>query len=167
MIILGIDPGTLKAGYGVIRLEDSRPRFIDCGTIALKKSQPISDRLISLYDQIESLIRLHHPAAVAVETQYILDNPKSALQLSMARGVVLVVARKFGLSIFEYSPSKIKQALTGSGSATKALVQKTVQTIAKMDFPPPPDAADAIGIAICHSAHLKLQGQQELWPNQI
>ncbi len=166
MMILGIDPGTIKAGFGVVEIRDGRPCFVDCGTINLGKTQDMPDRLLFLHESIDALIVRYQPLAVAVETQYMMENPKSALQLSMARGIVLVAARKGGVPVFEYSPSKIKQAVTGSGQATKALVQKTIQTIGRLETLPAPDAADAVSIAICHGAHLAKESQQSLWQNQ-
>jgi crossover junction endodeoxyribonuclease RuvC len=112
------------------------------------------DRTLIIFEAITELIERFEPDVLAVETQYVAKNPQSALKLGMARGVIALAARRKGVVIAEYAPSKAKLAVTGSGKASKAQVVGMTQSLLKLAQPPTPeDAADALALAICH-AHM-------------
>src|SRR5690625_1203142 len=151
-LILGIDPGTRVTGYGLIRADKKR-RFtvVDYGCIRPPASKPLSARYRIIYYALTKLIETHDLEALAVETQYIHKNPQSGIKLGMARGVVILAAALREIPVFEYAPSRAKQAVVGTGSASKEQVRSMVQRLLSLSRPPEPeDAADALAIAICH-----------------
>lgn len=158
-IILGIDPGTRISGYGVICIRQGEIILLDYGCIRPPQNYKLSERYLVIYDSVSELIEKHTPTAVVVETQYVNKNVQSAIKLGMARGTVIVAAKKRGLLVYEYTPSVAKKAVTGKGSASKFQVQGMVQRLLKLSSPPhPEDAADALALAICHahsSVHLR------------
>lgn len=151
-IILGIDPGTQVSGYGLISIQDRDFIPIDYGCIRPPLRFKLSERYLVIYDSIEELIEKYQPSALVVETQFMYKNAQSALKLGMARGTVMLAAKKKGLPIFEYAPTVAKRAVVGNGRASKYQVQGMVQQILKLASPPQPeDAADALALAICHA----------------
>lgn len=154
LIILGIDPGTVVTGFGVIKLQASKLSLIDCGCIRPPAKFKLSDRYLIIFDAVLQLLETYNPADIAVETQYIKNNPQSAIKLGMARGVVIVAAKKKSKKVFEYSPSKAKLALTGSGRASKFQMQGMVKSLFGLQHVPE-DAADAIALGVCHSHALQ------------
>lgn len=153
MIILGIDPGTRVTGYGIIQMVGSgRYNLIDYGCIRPPEKRIIHDRYLIIHEGAEELIQKYKPEALAIETQYVYKNPQSAIKLGMARGVVIVAARKSGIDVYEYSPSTAKRAVTGRGGASKEQVQAMLQHLLGLkEKPSPEDAADALALAICHA----------------
>ena len=146
-VILGIDPGTIITGYGVIRGQ----KALDFGCIRPPAKLPLEKRYLIIFNSLEELITQYKPHALAVETQFVKDNPQTAIKLGMARGMVLLAAAKNDIPIFEYSPRKAKQAVTGNGGACKAQVQQMVRLILNLScLPEPEDAADALALALCH-----------------
>jgi crossover junction endodeoxyribonuclease RuvC len=146
-IILGIDPGTRITGYGVIDA-DSRP--LDFGCIRPPPKLILADRYKILFEGIEALIERFQPTAIAVESQFVLKNPQSAIKLGMAKGMVYLAAARKGISIYEYAPKKAKLAVVGHGGASKFQVQKMIQALLRLpQLPEPEDAADALALAIC------------------
>jgi len=158
MIILGIDPGTRITGYGVIKFEGNRYSALDYGCIRPPSKYELSDRYLVIFDGIVELIEKYRPVAVSVETQYVQKNVQSAIKLGMARGTAVIAARKNGVAVFEYSPSKAKSSVVGNGSASKEQVQGMVQRLLNLEEPPcPEDAADALALAICHAHSMEKQ----------
>ncbi|NGX43552.1 MAG: Crossover junction endodeoxyribonuclease RuvC [Chlamydiae bacterium] len=152
MIIIGIDPGTIVCGYGIIRMDGSSYTVIDYGCIRPPKGYKLSERYLVIFDGIDELLEKHHPDAVVVETQYVKKNVQSAIKLGMARGMVILAAAKRVIPIYEYAPTKAKLAVVGSGRASKQQVQGMVQRLLNLSCPPEPeDAADALSLAICHA----------------
>lgn len=151
-IILGVDPGTIVTGYGLIASDGNQLTPIDYGCIRPPSKILLSERYLIIFNAIDSLIALHKPQAVIIETQYVNKNVQSALKLGMARGVILIAAKKLGIPVYEYAPTEAKSAVVGSGRASKYQVQGMVQKLLKLDSPPTPeDAADALALAICHA----------------
>lgn len=151
-LILGIDPGTRLTGYGFVTV-DNRRRFeaVDFGCIRPPASAPLTLRYTIIFRAIEELLGLFKPDCVAVETQYVHRNPQSALKLGMARGVVVLAAALREIPIFEYAPCRAKQAVVGTGRASKAQVQAMVQRLLSLSKKPSPDdITDALALAICH-----------------
>jgi crossover junction endodeoxyribonuclease RuvC len=158
-VTIGIDPGTLVTGYGIIRSEGSRHEALDYGCIKPPSKMKLTDRYLVIYQGIEALLDKFYPDALAVETQYVQKNPQSALKLGMARGVVIVAAKQRVIPVYEYSPSKAKLAVVGRGHASKFQVQGMVQMLLNLSrLPQPEDAADALALALCHA-----QAQQNQW----
>jgi crossover junction endodeoxyribonuclease RuvC len=152
MRVLGIDCGTEYTGYGIVDLlSDDRLVYLDCGAIRLSPREPMSTRLALINHRLQDLISQHHPDRVAIEDVFYAVNVKSALKLGQVRGVAMLAAAMAGLEVAEYSPLSIKSAVVGYGRAEKHQVQQMVARLLCLDeIPEPPDAADALAIAICH-----------------
>jgi crossover junction endodeoxyribonuclease RuvC len=152
LIIIGIDPGTRITGYGVIKVQGTNYRVLDYGCIRPPQDLKLSERYLILFNAIDELITKYHPNALSVETQYVDKNAQSAIKLGMARGAAIIAAKRHGLSIFEYAPTKAKLAVVGNGKASKEQVQGMVKLLLKLEtLPTPADAADALALAICHA----------------
>jgi crossover junction endodeoxyribonuclease RuvC len=159
-IILGIDPGTLKTGYGIIHLLEGQLKVLDYGVIRPPSKLKLSDRYLIIYEGVESLIDQFEPQIMVLETQYVHKNPQSAIKLGMARGIAMIAAKKRKLQVFEYAPAKAKKAVVGKGRASKYQVQGMMQRLLNLkSAPEPEDAADALALAVCH-AHAYHFGEQ-------
>lgn len=151
MIIVGIDPGIARVGYGVLDKPDRHPIPLTYGCIETKSSLSQSQRLLEIYDQISQILDEYHPACVAVEQLFFSRNTTSAMQVSEARGVLLLAAIQREIVIAEYTPNQIKQAVTGSGRADKHQVQEMMRRLLRLEeIPQPDDAADGLAVALCH-----------------
>ncbi|MCC7289064.1 crossover junction endodeoxyribonuclease RuvC [bacterium] len=159
MIIFGIDPGTATTGFGVIELAADRTiKTLDYGIISTPKEEHMPARLDMLYGDLRQLLNQYQPAAVAIEQLFFARNVTTAISVGQARGVAILACEQQHIPIAEYTPLQVKQAVTGFGKAEKKQVQKMVQTILTLkSVPKPDDAADALAIAIAHSATLKLK----------
>ena len=154
MKILGIDPGTATTGFGLVSKEGPKLTKLDCGVISTSKSLEMPKRLSILHDDLQEIFKAHKPDVIAVEKLFFTNNITTAMTVSQARGVVLLVAEQNGIAIAEYTPLQVKMAVSGYGKATKKQVQEMVKKILKLEvIPKPDDAADALAIAICHSAN--------------
>ncbi|MFQ5729076.1 MAG: crossover junction endodeoxyribonuclease RuvC [Waddliaceae bacterium] len=152
MLIIGIDPGTIVCGYGIIRVEGSAYHAIDYGCIRPPQDYKLSERYLVIFNSLDDLLEKHRPEALVVETQYVKNNVQSAIKLGMARGTVIVAAARRGVPIYEYTPTKAKLAVVGTGKASKKQVQGMVQRLLHLPtIPEPEDAADALSLAICHA----------------
>jgi crossover junction endodeoxyribonuclease RuvC len=152
LIVLGIDPGTIVTGYGLVKSRlHTGQELLDYGCIRPPAKAKISKRYHIIFDAVEELIRKHKPDALSVETQYVDKNVQSAMKLGMARGVIILAATRNEVPVFEYAPSKAKKAVVGTGRASKEQVQGMIQLLLNLSSPPEPhDAADALAMAICH-----------------
>ena len=150
MIVLGVDPGTARTGYGIVEREGSALRAVDYGCFETVPSQTPAERLLLIHQAIGELIDAHHPTEVGVERLFFNRNVQTAFAVGQARGVVLLAAAQHGLPVFEYGPHEVKIAVTGYGRADKMQVQRMVQTLLGMpSLPTPDDVADALAVAIC------------------
>ena len=162
MIVLGIDPGTARTGYGIVAREGSRLTPIDYGCLETVADRPLAARLLLIHEGVDDLIATHHPQAVAVERVFFNKNVQTAFAVGQARGVILLAAAQHALPVFEYGPHEVKIAVTGYGRAETAQVQKMVQALLGLaSLPRPDDAADALAIAICLT-HSGLEARQAL-----
>jgi crossover junction endodeoxyribonuclease RuvC len=162
MIVLGIDPGTARTGYGIVSREGSRLTSIDYGCLETIADRPLAARLLLIHEAVDDLIATHRPAAVAVERVFFNRNVQTAFAVGQARGVILLAAAQHALPVFEYGPHEVKMAVTGYGRAQKDQVQRMVQAVLGLSaIPRPDDAADALAIAIC-LAHSGLEARQAL-----
>ena len=152
MIVLGVDPGSAVTGYGVVsRAEAGPPRLLECGVVRPPAGRGLPERLAAIHHDLATLIERHHPDVLAIESVFVRHNVRSALVLGQARGVVLLAAAQAGVAVAEYAPAVVKQAVTGTGAATKAQVQQMVARLLRLASPPrPADAADGVAIALTH-----------------
>ena len=152
MRVLGVDCGTEYTGFGVVELgHDDTLVCLTCGAIKLSPREPMARRLAIIFSRLGTIIEQHHPDNVAIEDVFYAVNVKSALKLGQVRGVAMLAASSAGLDVSEYSPLSIKSAVVGYGRAEKAQVQHMVTRLLNLaEIPEPPDAADALAIAICH-----------------
>src|SRR6516225_5098801 len=156
MIILGIDPGTIVTGYGVIALDkrvSGKFRLVEFGAIEAKKKDAMPKRLATIFKQLEAVIERAKPDECAIETAFYDKNVQSALKLGQARGVALVAAECAGLSIAEYAPRVVKKAVTGNGNASKSQVEFMVSKLVALTSQEKmrADAFDALAVAITHA----------------
>ena len=157
MIILGIDPGLTKTGYGLISNKEGVSELIDFGIITPNKKDSTPQRLYTIYSDIEQLIDKYKPNIFSIEDVFFSKNFKSALMLGHARGAAILAAAKYNIPVFEYSARKVKQSITGNGNADKTQIQYMIKQIFNLRvLPEPLDASDALGIALCHINQIKL-----------
>ena len=162
MLILGLDPGSRHTGFGVIRQTWSTLEAVDFGRLSVSAKERLSTRLGSITTDLEELLRTLDPAAVAIESTFLGMNPKSLVVLSQARGALLAVVGRRQIDVFEYSPSAVKSAVTGSGRADKKQVAQMVRVLLKLPNEQlPDDATDALAIAICCAHRRTLDGLTE------
>jgi len=155
--ILGIDPGLVQTGYGIITITDNNPQIIDFGVIKPVVSHNLSSRLLTIFEDVSEIISIYKPSIFSIEDVFYGKNAKSALRLGQARGAAMVAAASAQLSIHEYSARKIKQAVTGNGNAHKEQVQFMVKVCLNMKkIPEPVDASDALAAALCHFQQFRL-----------
>jgi crossover junction endodeoxyribonuclease RuvC len=160
MRILGIDPGTLATGYGVVEEWDGDLRTVCFGVITPPASLPFAQRLLRIYRELRNLVADACPDCAAVEAVFFARNVQSALRLGQARGAVLLALAEAGIGIHEYSALEVKQAVTSYGQAQKAQVQEMVRMLLHLpETPRPPDAADALAVAICHQRAARLRAR--------
>lgn len=152
MRVLGIDCGTEYTGYGVVELRaDETLLCLTCGAIKLSPREPLPARLSTIFNRLGEIITEHRPDDVAIEDVFYAINVKSAFKLGQVRGVAMLAASSAGLQVAEYAPLTIKSAVVGYGRAEKQQVQHMVTRLLNLaEVPQPPDAADALAIAICH-----------------
>lgn len=151
MRILGVDPGTAETGYGLIERFGGGWKALAYGRIQTSPSEPLEARLLAIHRELSELMARHQPTEAAVEGIFFNRNVRSALAVGQARGAALLAIAQFGLRVAEYTPSAVKQAVTGHGGAAKSQVQFMVQRLLGLSGPPKPDdVADALAVAICH-----------------
>jgi crossover junction endodeoxyribonuclease RuvC len=156
--ILGVDPGSLVTGYGVVDQVGGRLALVDQGCIRMRRGDLLPARLETIFHSLGEVIGRHAPSAVAIETPFSGLNPRSLIQLSQARGVILLAAHTAGIEVFEYSPRTVKSAVAGYGAAEKNQVAKMVRMLLPgcSDLMLASDAADALAVAICHASSYRL-----------
>lgn len=158
MIALGIDPGTALCGYGIVRAIDDEMELVTCGAISTPTKTPLDQRLLKIYADLVALIREYQPDEAAIEKLFFARNITTALSVGHARGVAMLAVAQAGISIAEYTPNEIKQAISGYGGADKQQMQQMVRVLLHLDeVPKPDDAADAVAIAICHLQGARLR----------
>lgn len=181
MIIIGIDPGTAKIGFGVInkitRSSDRVPRrmtrqnpktqklqVVDYGCITTSPTQTVGERLKKINNELNKLIKKHRPKALAVENVYFFKNLKTVMGVSQAKGVILLTAAKKKIPVYEFTPLEVKMTVSGYGRASKKQVQKMVKYLLNLKKPfKSDDEADALGIAICGVLKIENLQKREKW----
>lgn len=152
-ILMGIDPGTVLMGYGIIRVSGNQAELITLGVIHLSKFEDHYTRLKRIYDRLSSLIAEFKPDEVAIEAPFFGKNVQSMLKLGRAQGVAMIAALNHGLPVTEYVPMRIKQAITGNGAASKEQVSGMLQKYLRIppnQVPKELDATDGLAVALCH-----------------
>lgn len=156
MRIIGIDPGTGILGFGVIDVDKNSVTLVDAGVIKTPVHQADSDRLETIFNELSEIIAETKPTVMSVEKLFFAQNVTTAMSVSQARGVVLLLGKQHKMELYEYTPQQIKQALTGYGKAEKTQIQEMVRTVLKLkSIPKPDDAADALAAAICCSMNMR------------
>jgi crossover junction endodeoxyribonuclease RuvC len=150
-VVLGIDPGVSRCGYGVVRRDGTTFGAVAYGVIRTEPSDELSIRLAALLHELDALIEEFRPEALAVERVLFQVNTRTAMSVGQASGLALALAGRAGIPVVHYSPNEVKLAVAGSGSAGKAEVQQMVTRLLQLaEVPNPPDAADALALALCH-----------------
>lgn len=159
MLAIGIDPGTARTGYGLVReAPQGSLEMVAYGVIETSARMPTEQRLLRLHTEVSRLLLLHHPESGAVEKLFFQRNVTTAIAVGQARGVILLALAEAGLSVGEYNPMDVKQAVAGYGGADKNQVQQMVKALLSLDsIPQPDDAADALAVAICHLHSSRMQ----------
>ncbi|MCC7332003.1 MAG: crossover junction endodeoxyribonuclease RuvC [Flavobacteriales bacterium] len=151
-VILGIDPGTNIMGYGIIHIKNSKTELIALGSIELNKLETHFLKLQKIYERTSYLITEYKPDEVAIEAPFLGKNPQSMLKLGRAQGISIAAALSHNIPVFEYSPLKVKQSITGKGSSSKEQVAGMLESMLKMkELPKHLDATDGLAVAVCHS----------------
>ena len=151
MIILGIDPGYAIVGYGVLEYKNNHFSVIDYGAITTDAGTPFNRRLEYIYDELTVLLEKYRPDAMSIEKLFYNSNAKTVIDVSQARGVIMLAAQKNKVPAFEYTPLQVKQSVVGYGRAEKKQVQEMIKRILFLEkVPKPDDTADALAMAICH-----------------
>lgn len=154
MIIIGIDPGLIKTGWGVIESINNSIKYVASGTIKTNPNLLLSERLHNIYSEVDKLIKQYKPEQFAIEETFVNNNPLSSLKLGHARGVAILAASLNNLPVFEYSPNLIKKTVTGAGKAEKQQMVAMVKYIFPCINLQTEDEADSLCIAICHCNHI-------------
>lgn len=150
-IILGIDPGSRKTGYGVVASAGPRLAYVASGIIRIDPALTLPERLDLIYRSVREICQRHVPQECAIENVFMAKSAGSALKLGQARGAAIVAAGAESLEVFEYEARKVKQAVVGTGAADKLQVQHMVKHMLALPAVPKEDAADALAVAICHA----------------
>lgn len=152
MIVIGIDPGLARVGYGVIAVTERKTEPVCYGCIETSgEEKSTSERLLKVYTEVAALLEKYPPAHIAVEKLFFAKNITSAMSVSEARGVIILLAGQKKIPVTEYTPNQVKQAITGSGRADKRQMQEMIMRLLHLpEIPRPDDAADALSIALCH-----------------
>ena len=156
--ILGIDPGSRLTGFGVLDFEGDRATYVASGTVkSLDGSFP--DRLKQIFQSVGEIVDQYRPDVVAIESVFMAKNAGSALKLGHARSAAMCATFAFDVDVFEYAPREIKQAIVGTGAATKEQVQHMIMTLLQLEGVPAADAADALATALCHGHQHLIRGR--------
>ena len=158
MKILGIDPGTVVLGYGIIESHDDQMILVTSNALQCDKHSPVEERLCYLYDSLCDIIKKHRPEVVAIEQPFFAKNARSALAIGKAQAIAILAAAKHKLPIYEYTPRQVKMRVAGHGGSDKEQVQEMVRIQLNLEeAPQPTDASDALAIAICHVIEIKIR----------
>jgi crossover junction endodeoxyribonuclease RuvC len=149
-LILGIDPGSQKTGFGIISHQDGKSEYVTSGIIRLPRLE-LPERLKIIFDSVTEILEQHCPQQLAIEEVFMARDAKAAIKLGQARGAAIVACVNQSMPVYEYSAKTIKQSVVGTGNADKHQVQHMVKTLLKLPAAPAEDAADALAAALCHA----------------
>ena len=158
MRVLGIDPGTITMGYGVIESRDDEVALVDYGALSTPPRSPIGERLSYLYNELLEIISQCQPDAVAIEQPFMAKNAQSALAVGRAQAVAILAAANRGIPSYNYTPTQVKQRVANYGASSKEQIQEMVKLqLGLSQVPEPSDAADALAVALCHLREVHLE----------
>jgi len=159
MKVLGIDPGTLNMGFGIIDEQGAGSMvMVDCVVVSIPSKMPVEQRLCALHEALQKIITEHHPEEVAIEEPFVAGNVRSALAIGRAQAIAILAATQANLPVFRYMPTQVKQLVTNYGRSSKDQVQQVVKLqLGVTLLPEASDAADALAVAICHLNQRHLQ----------
>jgi len=158
MRVLGIDPGTITMGYGVIEDRDDEVALVDCGALTTPSRSPIGERLSYLYNELLEIISQCQPDVIAIEQPFMAKNVQSALAVGRAQTVAILAAANRGIPSYNYTPAQVKQRVSDHGASSKEQIQEMVKLqLGLSQIPEPNDAADALAIALCHLREVHLE----------
>ena len=160
-LILGIDPGSVRTGVGIVSSDRQTTRHVHHEVVAVGNGA-FPERLKVIFEAVSALIHEYQPDEVAIESVFLSRNPDSALKLGQARGAAICAAVAMNRPVAEYAPSKIKQAIVGRGAADKRQMQHMIGVLLGIDADLPEDAADALGVAVCHAHHRQTENRIDL-----
>ena len=168
MKILGVDPGTIKLGVGLLECAGAGIQIRLAETVKTHAKDPLPKRLKELYHALSEVFQIYRPDVVALESVFFSKDVKAAIKIGEARAIAMLVAAQFSCPVTEYPPAKVKQAVTGNGQAKKHQIQFMMRSILKLKTSPPEDAADALALAYCHYQNTrfleKLNGENKNVP---
>ncbi|MDR2527169.1 MAG: crossover junction endodeoxyribonuclease RuvC [Rickettsiales bacterium] len=153
MKVIGIDPGLIKTGWGIVEKQDNNIKYVESGTIYTNTKKSIGERLLNIYNNINYLIELYKPEQFAIEETFVNNNPITSLKLGQARGIAILTSAINNIPFFEYSPNSIKKSVTGVGKAHKEQIMAMIKYIFPSSVVKSEDEADALSVAICHCNH--------------
>jgi crossover junction endodeoxyribonuclease RuvC len=157
MLVLGIDPGTIIAGYGLVDNTDGNLNMVAYGIVKSSPRLSPPERLSKLYYGLKEVVEQYHPDVVAVEQPFVSNNVSTAFVIGRAQAVVILVAANRDIPVFEYSPAKVKHAVSSYGASSKEQMQQMVKLQLNLDeLPEPADASDALAVALCHISETHL-----------
>ncbi len=151
--IIGLDPGLRRTGWGIVDCEGNRLTYIACGSVETNEGESLAARLSALHAGLAAVIVAHSPQEAAVEETFVNADPRSALKLGQARGIVLLAPAQAGLMVAEYAPNLVKKSVVGAGRAEKMQVRKMIAVLLPKASPESDDACDALALAITHAHH--------------
>jgi crossover junction endodeoxyribonuclease RuvC len=158
MRILGIDPGTVTMGYGVIESKEDKVALVECGALVSPARSPIGERLSYLYHGLLQIVSRCQPEAIAIEQPFMAKNVQSALAIGRAQAVAILAAASSGIPSYEYTPTQVKQRVADYGASSKEQIQEMVRLqLGLAQLPEPSDAADALAVALCHLHEIHLE----------
>jgi len=162
MKVLGIDPGTVTTGYGVIESRNDELTVVDYGAIRPPARSPIGERLFIIYQKILEVMSRYKPDVVAIEEPFVAKNVKSAMAVGRAQAIAILAAASSGIPSYEYSPAQVKQRVADYGASSKEQIQEMVRLqLGLKKVPEPADAADALAVALCHLSEIHLSALLE------
>lgn len=152
MIIVGVDPGTAITGYGVVaQVRGGAVSLLECGVIRTEAGRPLANRLREIFEGVNDVLMRHDAESLAIESVFYGKNVRTTVVLGHARAAAMLAGALRGLDVVEYSPAEVKNAITGTGRATKEQIQYMVQQLLRLrSVPEPSDAADGVAVALCH-----------------
>ena len=157
MLVLGIDPGTIVAGYGLVDSENGNLKMVAYGIVKSSPRLPPAERLSKLYYGLKEIVERYHPDVVAVEQPFVSNNVSTAFVIGRAQAVAILVAANQDIPVFEYSPAKVKYAVSSYGASSKEQMQQMVKLQLNLaELPEPADASDALAVALCHISEMHL-----------
>ncbi|MDR2778207.1 MAG: crossover junction endodeoxyribonuclease RuvC [Rickettsiales bacterium] len=157
MIVIGVDPGLIRTGYGIVKFENGNLSYIASGTIFTDSKMPIEDRLKNIFSRLNEVLSIYKPDYFSIEETFVNKNPVSSLKLGQARGVAIICAGLNSLRVFEYKPNTIKKSISGIGKASKCQVSAMVKYLLPAVPLKTEDEADALATAICHINNFRVQ----------